>query len=97
MLCDASPKAFKDVARHVLTDTCMEYFVKQTEKPTCEVWIPIVGVNDIAVAWTLQKMSDLMRSEAADEVKLQEAQKIQDSMASKMIETDERDAVRAKM
>ena len=62
-----------------------------------QVWVPVIGANDLAVAWTVQRMADLLRSDVADEVKMEEAQLVADSMAAKMIVQDEKAAARAKL
>ncbi|CAE7468345.1 hemA, partial [Symbiodinium sp. KB8] len=61
-LCDASPKAFK------------------------ELWCPIVGVNNLAVPWVVQRLSDLLPSTAETSEKLQAAQEVADGLAGKMVD-----------
>ena len=64
---------------------------------TSKVWVPVVGANELAVAWTVQRMADLLRSDVTDDVKLEEAQLVADSMAEKMLVQDEKSAARAKL
>ena len=88
VICDASPKAFREVPRQ-------KQLHDLGASPACtfhQVWVPVLSAGECAAAWSIQQLSDLMRSEVADDVKLQEAEKVIDSMASKFVEQDKEKA-----
>ena len=49
-----------------------------------EVWQPVIGIGPHAIAWTIQRLGDLMPVTASAEVKEQELQ----SLADKMLQQD---------
>ena len=59
--------------------------------------MPVLSVDKTAVAWTLQQIPDLLRAEVEDDIKLEEAQKVVDAMAERMLVKDEKSNTRAKM
>ena len=59
--------------------------------------MPVLSVDKTAVAWTLQQIPDLLRADVEDDIKLEEAQKVVDSMAERMLVKDEKSNTRAKM
>ena len=48
------------------------------------VWQPILGIGHYAIAWTVQRLSDLLPVTASNEKKQEELQ----SLADKMIQKD---------
>ena len=63
----------------------------------CQVWVPILTVDKIAVAWTLQQIPDLLRAEVEDSIKLEEAEKVVDALSQQMLVRNEQAATRSKM
>ena len=61
------------------------------------VWVPILSVDKIAALWTLQQIPDLLKADAEDSVKLEEAEKVIDTLSQQMLVKSEQAATRAKM
>ena len=94
VLCDASPKSFREASWPY--KTAMFTFPVSRQNIQSEVWVPVLSVGDTAAAWSIQQLSDLMRSEASDNIKMQEAEKVIDAMAERFVEKD-KETAKAKM
>ena len=64
---------------------------------TTELFVPIFTVDETAVCWVLQKMSDLNASTVDKEIKQEELQKLSDQISSKMVGKEGTAVTTAKM
>ena len=62
-----------------------------------QVWVPIISIGQKAMAWTLQRLSDLLPSTADHETKLRESQTVADTLAAKMLSSDDKAATMSKL
>ncbi|CAE7820525.1 unnamed protein product [Symbiodinium sp. CCMP2592] len=71
--------------------------VDASPKAGMDVWVPIISIGQKAMAWTLQRLSDLLPSTADHETKLRESQAVADTLAAKMLSSDDKAATMSKL
>lgn len=62
-----------------------------------KVWVPIISIGERALAWTLQRLPDLLPATADHESKLRESQTVADTLAVKMLQSDDKAATMSKL
>ena len=67
--------------------------------PAClpEVWVPLIVVNETLISWVLQRLSDIQISPASNELKMNEARKVMDDMATRFLEAECKNKAVSKM